>query len=307
MNRKIIAVDLGGTSIQGALVHTSGEVLQRKSMETPPLRMAVLDGIASLICALSDNVDEVIGVGVGTPGTVDPERGIITSIGGNVTDWTHTPLRAELQKRGIKWPIWVDNDANMAAWSEYEQGAGKGAFSMLMLTLGTGLGGAYVEAGELLCGAHGMAGELGHMILYPGGRLCACGQRGCVERYVSGTGLALTYQALAGEVRSSHWVMSHRDSNPYARRAVEQLVEDFSWYLVSLKNAFDPEVVVIGGGLADTYDVWGEQVQAMACDKLNVPSGLKLRKSVFGNDAGLVGAALRVVKSIEDQSHTSKL
>lgn len=307
MNRKIIAVDLGGTSIQGALVHTSGEVLQRKSMETPPLRMAVLDGIASLICALSDNVDEVIGVGVGTPGTVDPERGIITSIGGNVTDWTHTPLREELQKRGIKWPIWVDNDATMAAWGEYEHGAGKGAFSMLMLTLGTGLGGAYVEAGELLRGAHGMAGELGHMILYPGGRLCACGQRGCVERYVSGTGLALTYQALTGEIRSSHWVMSHRDSDPDAGRAVEQLVEDFSWYLVSLKNAFDPEVVVIGGGLADTYDVWGEQVQAMACDKLNVPSGLKLRKSVFGNDAGLVGAALRVVKSIEDQSHTSKL
>src|SRR5829696_5799904 len=189
-----IGVDVGGTKIAGGLVDENGAIRARTRRETPSTdRAAILADIVHVVSELRSGV-EVQSVGVGVAGFVDAGRSTVL-FAPNVA-WRDVPLQRELAA-GTGLPVVVENDGNAAAWGEFRFGAAADVDDMVCVTVGTGIGGGIVLDGILFRGAHGIAAELGHMRMVPGGHLCGCGNRGCVEQYASGRALEREARALA--------------------------------------------------------------------------------------------------------------
>jgi len=181
-----IGIDIGGTKIAGALVAADGSIIRDSRAPTPAHDAnAIAEAVVGLVNELAEGV-QVDGVGVAAAGFVDADRAKIV-YAPNLS-WRNEPFKEKLQAK-ISAPVFIDNDANAAGWAEFRFGAGRGFKHMVMLTIGTGVGGAVVVDSQLLRGGFGLAAELGHMSLIPGGRLCGCGQQGCIEAYGSGTAL----------------------------------------------------------------------------------------------------------------------
>ncbi len=181
-----VGIDIGGTKIGGALVDESGSIIRESRVPTPAQDSeAITDAVVQLIQELSEGV-EVLAVGVAAAGFVDAERSNIV-YAPNLS-WRNEPLKAKIQAK-VTMPVFIENDANAAGWAEYKFGAGAGAKHVVMLTIGTGVGGAIIVDGKLLRGGFGLAAELGHVPLNGGDRPCGCGQVGCIEPYGSGTSL----------------------------------------------------------------------------------------------------------------------
>src|SRR4051812_25440489 len=191
-----VGVDIGGTKVAGGLVAADGTVLDTARRATPGASVAdTEDAIVAVVTELvARAAGPVAGVGVGAAGWFD--RTGDTVLFSPHLAWRNAPLRADLAGR-VGLPMWVGNDADAAAWAEYRYGAARGAELAVMITLGTGIGGGTVVGGRLQRGAHGVAGEWGHMRVVPEGRLCACGNRGCWEQYASGTALARSARQIA--------------------------------------------------------------------------------------------------------------
>jgi glucokinase len=191
-----VGIDIGGTKVAGGLVTPDGAVLGLARRATPGASVTETeDAIAGVVADLLDRHPEpVVGVGVGAAGWFD--RTGDTVLFSPHLAWRNSTLRKDLAAR-LQLPLWVGNDADAAAWAEYRYGAARHADLALMITLGTGIGGGIVMQGRLQRGAHGVAGEWGHMRVVPDGRLCACGNRGCWEQYASGTALGQTAREVA--------------------------------------------------------------------------------------------------------------
>lgn len=301
-----VGVDIGGTKLLAGLVGPDGDVLARRRLRTPP------EGGAAVAAAVVDIVRELwedagsgpLPVGVGAAGLVDLDGTVRYSP--NIPGWEHTPLRAELAAAlGVE--VRVDNDANTAAWAEARVGAGKSARdSLLMLTVGTGVGGGLVHAGELVRGRHGLAGEFGHVVVREGGPVCACGNRGCLEAMASGGAIArVAREGLARGERSVLEGVADPSGKDVTRAAhdgddfaVAVLAECGFWLgvgIASLVNALDPEVVVVGGGAMQAGELLLEPARA-ACSARVLGAGHRKMPLVvpaaLGDDAGMVGAAL---------------
>ena len=194
-----LGIDIGGTKIAGGLVDDSGTVLDCVRRETPGHAVTAVEqaivGVVDELCqrAAAGSYGRCIAVGIGAAGWVSTDRS--TVLFSPHLAWRNTPLRAHLAQR-ISLPVWVDNDANAAAWAEYRFGAARGHGTAACVTLGTGIGGAVISAGRLQRGAFGVAGEWGHTRVVPDGRRCVCGNRGCWEQYASGRALARAGQEL---------------------------------------------------------------------------------------------------------------
>ena len=290
--RKAIGIDLGGTNICGGLVDEGGNILKRASKRTGTGgRRVVLEKIADIINELMEG-EPIEGVGIGSPGFIDVEGGQVLSNGGNIKGWAYTKIREELYLVFKHLPVFIENDANVAAICEEWLGAAKGMDNFVMLTLGTGVGGAiYSKKLGLWHGSNYQGGELGHTILYPNGRLCICGQRGCVERYVSGLAVERNYLELTGERLRGEEIFKNSLSQPKCKEVVHRFAMDLAILLITLKNMLDPAGIVIGGGVINSRYYWWDLMIDHYERNCNNPTGTTIVPAKFLNDSGIIGAA----------------
>ncbi len=308
---RTIGVDIGGTKLLAGVVDGHGAVLARTRRQTPDRSTApqvVEDTIVDAVEELADR-HRFWAVGVGAAGFVDASRS--TVLFAPHLSWRNEPLRQRLFDR-LAVPVIVDNDANAAAWAEYRFGAAVGRNQVLCLTLGTGIGGAMVIDGRMVRGANGIAGEFGHMQVVPDGLLCECGNHGCWEQYASGNALARRGAALVRDAASgAAGLCALADGDPAAvtgalvaqaaeagdPAALELFTDVGRWLgvgLASLTAAFDPDCILIGGGVAEAGDVLLAPARE-ALDAGLTGRGLRPVPSVertgMGSDAGMIGAA----------------
>ncbi|MBU5437398.1 ROK family protein [Tissierella sp. MSJ-40] len=291
--KKVIGIDLGGTSIYGGLINENGEILKRSERDTEAQkgRKEVLKRIGEVINELM--VGETIeGIGLGSPGFIDAEQGKVLFLGGNIAEWTGLNLKEELSKEFPEIPIFVENDANVAAICEEWTGGAKGLNNFVMLTLGTGVGGAiYTKKEGIWHGTNYQGAELGHSILYPNGKLCGCGQKGCVEQYISGNAVEKSYFEMTKEKKRGKEIFKNSLENDICKEVVDNFAKDVAICLVSIRNIFDPQGVVIGGGVINSKEYWWDKMLAYYKDYCNNPDGMDILPAVYLNDAGMIGAA----------------
>ena len=288
---KVIGIDLGGTSIYGGLIDKEGNILKRASRDTKSAkgRKEVLKLISETIKELIQ--EDVLAIAIGSPGFINSEEGKVLEVGGNIEGWANTDIKGELSKEFPNTLIFVENDANVAALCEKWIGAAKDFKSFVMITLGTGLGGAiYIEKQGLLTGHNFQGAELGHSILFPKGRQCNCGQRGCVEEYISGTAVENIYFELTGERKEGKEIFKLLKEDKTAKKVIEDFAENLAIYLVSLKNILDPQGIVIGGGVINSKEYWWDKMISYYREYSNNPKGMKIVPAVYLNDAGMIGA-----------------
>jgi glucokinase len=312
--RLAIGIDIGGTKVAGGLVDVDGHITHRARRDTPHRSKSpsvVEDTIVEVVAELRRVVgpETVAAVGIGAAGFVATDRA--TVVFAPHLSWRHEPLQEALQKR-IALPIFVDNDANAAAWAEWKFGAAQGETHLMMITLGTGIGGGILIDGQVQRGRFGIAGEFGHMQVVPGGHRCECGNRGCWEQYASGNALVREARSLfsanspiasdlldrvegvPGNLTGPLITQSARDGDPTAR---ELLAEIGNWLGVGIANlaaAFDPGTFVIGGGLSAAGDLLlgssRETFKRQLTGRGYRPEA-RIVAAALGNDAGLIGAA----------------
>lgn len=301
-----VGIDIGGTKIAGGVVAEDGRILARRRVPTPTDTAELAQAVADMVAELAAH-HEVHAVGVAAAGFIDRTRSVMLHAP-NI-DWQNEPLRAQFEAR-IGRPVTLENDANAAGWGEYRFGAGRGSTDMVMVTLGTGVGGAVVGEGRLLIGANGSAAELGHLRFVRGGRACGCGQSGCLEQYASGRALQRELGDIAdaggigarlAEVRGADGIVHGRDlaalladGDAGALEAVRRVATALGEACGAFQAVLDPEVFVIGGGVAELGEALLEPTRIAYDTSLpgfgDRPTARFVTASL-GNDAGLVGVA----------------
>ena len=300
-----IGLDLGGTAIKGGILDEKADVVTSRSIPTEAKGGAdhVIGRLAELARMLVSDAklkeDQIGGVGVGTPGPVDPRTQVVL-LAPNL-GWTEVALGPSL-RRQIPWPVEVVNDANAAGYGEFIAGVARDVSDMVLLTLGTGIGSGIVIGGKLFVGPHGAGAELGHSIIELGGRLCGCGQRGCIEQYASATAIAREAKRRreAGEKTSLPENPSTKDvfaaleqGDPLACAVVDEACDYLGAAIVNFVHALDPQMVVLGGGVTAAGQHLLTRVRA-AHKKHHwtaSPSYITIELATLGNDAGFIGAA----------------
>jgi len=308
-----LGVDIGRTKIAAGVVNADGDLLERVTIAAPPATdsLAVGEAVKDIACGLVAKYPGLTAVGVGTAEVVEwPEGATLATEGGG----EKFPLRAYLEDATGVFTV-VDSDANVAAWAEARLGAAIGKRNVVMLTIGTGIGGGFVLDGKLYRGASGFAGEVGHLIVEPFGELCACGNCGCWQVLASGTALgrngkrvaAIEPDGLIAKLAGSPKLVTGeivfdaaRKGDPAAVALFDKLGFWLGLGIASLILLFDPDVVVIGGGLARTGELL--LVPTRSCVNRNVlvrsdhlPPILQAR---YQSDAGVVGAAVLALDSV---------
>ena len=303
-----IGIDIGGTKIAGALVDESGNILLELRVPTPADDpKALTQAVAELIRELAVG-QEVLGAGIAAAGFIDAEQSNIV-YAPNLS-WRNEPFKAEVEAL-VDVPVILENDANAAGWAEYRFGAGRGYKHMVMLTIGTGVGGAVIADSRMLRGGFGIAGELGHIRVVPDGRLCGCGQHGCLESYGSGSALLRSARELAdsndplgsrlreleaekGQLTGAEVYAAILEKDPGALKLLAELGSWIGQAIGSLVAVLDPEIVVIGGGVSAAGDLLLNPIRDAFLKHLPARGfrpELKIVAAEFVNDAGVVGAA----------------
>ena len=305
----VIGVDVGGTKLLGGVVDAALHVHHRAGRRSRGAdEAAVLDTLCSAVSELRDAAGGAVSaVGFGIPSLVDQRSGTAVST-------VHLPLRdvpfRDVMAERLGLPVFLDNDANLALLAESRFGAARGASDALMLTLGTGIGGAILVGGEIVRGADGAAGELGHMTVDVDGPVCPCGNVGCLEVLASGTALGregarvaassssdslLARAAASGREITGMLVTELAHDGDRAARDVLALVGmRLGVGITSLVNAFNPSVVVIGGGVIAAGDLLLEPARSVVRERALAPSGttVEIVASRFGAESGMLGAAV---------------
>lgn len=313
-----IGIDIGGTKIAGALVDAHGQIVLEERVPSPAGDPeAMVDAVVGLIERLSAN-HEVIGAGVAAAGFIDADQSTII-YAPNIS-WRNEPFKAKLEAK-LDIPVIIENDANAAGWAEYRYGAGRGYKHMIMLTIGTGVGGAVIADSHMLRGGFGIAGELGHLRVVPDGLACGCGQHGCLESYASGSALLRAAKELAasgdpagkrlreieteaGQLTGFEVYKAILENDEGALRLLSDLGSWLGQAIGSLVAVLDPEVVVIGGGVSAAGDLLLNPIREAYLAHLPARGyrpELKITTAEFVNDAGVVGAADLVRVAFRDR------
>ncbi|WP_283583458.1 ROK family glucokinase [Limosilactobacillus difficilis] len=312
-NKKLIGVDLGGTTIKFAFLTEDGEIQQKWSVKTNILDDGshiapdIVESINHHIDLYKMDRQDFIGIGMGTPGTIDHEKGTVTSaynLGWKKPTEVVKPIE---EGTGLKFAI--ENDANVAALGERWKGAGNEGDDVAFITLGTGVGGGLIANGKLIHGFGDAGGEVGHMIVKPGGYLCTCGNHGCLEQYASATGIVHIAQDKAEEYEGDSKLKAMIDNGEEVTAKIvfdlakqndylsNQVVDEVCMYLglacANLSNALNPQFMVIGGGVSAAGKFLLDRVQKNFTKFAfpTVRTSTKLKLAELGNDAGVIGAA----------------
>ncbi|WP_306999392.1 ROK family protein [Amycolatopsis thermophila] len=308
-------MDVGGTSVRAGVVDEHGSILDTARAGTPGAESALEDAITGVIDELRNRHSglgdrgEVGAVGLAVAGFIANDRR--TVMFAPHLAWRHAPVADRISKR-VGLPVTLEHDANAAAVGEHRFGAARGAGVAALVAIGTGIGAGLLLDGELYRGANGVAPELGHLTVVPDGRACPCGKYGCWERYCSGTALAATAIELLARYPGSSTILARdiaidpgaltgrrvagaaRDGDPIAQRAVAELAKWLGEGLALVADVFDPEVVVIAGGVSESaplfLDEAREHYAAAVTGGRHRPLA-RIRTAQLGDDAALVGAA----------------
>lgn len=311
-----IGVDIGGTKVAAGLVDAEGVILHRTRRDTPDrsssprvVEDTITDAVNELLAWADGEGREVEAVGIGAAGFVGADRG--TVVFAPHLSWRDEPLRDSLGGR-IGRPITVDNDANAAAWAESRFGAARDESHVVMITLGTGIGGALIIENELRRGQFGIAGEFGHMQVVPDGIRCECGNRGCWEQYASGNALVREARGLMtarSPVAQDLLARVHgdpsrlagplvteaaREGDPTARELLAEIGHWLGVGIAGLAAAFDPGIFVIGGGVSAAGELLIEPARESYRRRLpgrGYRPEARIVEAALGPDAGLIGAA----------------
>jgi len=278
-----IGIDVGGTKCLGVAVDDDGKVVQQYRLPTPHA-----DALCDTLVEIVTQLGEFKSLGIGVPGLISPEGVIRASP--NLVGAKELALRQMMQDRLGK-KVLVENDATCAALGEWKSGAAQEATDAWVITLGTGIGGGFISSSVLQRGAHGFAGEVGHMVVDPDGPLCPCGRNGCWERYASGNGLSY----LANGERGEDVLSRAKDGAADAIDVVDTFAKWVALGLVNLTNMTDPDVIVVGGGVIVSADVvmpriahWFEQLLYSPKHRAHP----RLVAAQLGEQAGAIGAAM---------------
>lgn len=306
-------IDLGGTNIKAGIVDENQKILVEDSVPTRVERpyQEIIKDMADLVKNLLNKIHatdaELSGVGVGSPGTVDAANGVV--LYSNNFDWDNVPLAAELGKY-FTCPIKVSNDANCAALGEVKAGAAKQIKNAILLTLGTGVGGGVIIDGQVFEGAHAGGAELGHTSLIFGGELCTCGRRGCVEAYVSATGLireakraaekdpqSVMNELCKGDLSNMNGKIpfdAAEQKDPAGMKVVNDYITYLGESIANYVNIFRPDVILLSGGICNQKEKLTEplteyiKIKCFGGEKAFIP---EVRCAILGNSAGIIGAA----------------
>ena len=299
-----LGVDLGGTNIKAALVNSEGEILCEANTPTnlPRPAEAVCDDIAALCLQLAEGKD-VAGVGVGCPGTVDGG----TVLYSNNLDWHDFAMEEYLaQKTGL--PVAVGNDANVAALGEMWQGGGKGYEDVVMITLGTGVGGGIIRGGKIVAGTNGAAGEIGHMpMIDDESECCGCGKKGCLEQYASANGLVnvaekyiAAHRTVETELNAGFTAKDVCDAAKAGDKAglaaVEESMRLLGKAMASVSCVIDPQVFVVGGGLSKAGNIIIDTASKYYKEyAFHASRETEIKLATLGNAAGMYGGVKMVI------------
>ena len=307
-----IGIDLGGTNIATGIVDEDGNILHKLSIPTGASRhytkiVETMANSAIMVCSEAGvDIGSITSIGVGSPGSCDFENGVL--LYANNINFKNVPIRTEIQKY-IDLPVFLENDANVAALAEYYT-LGKQMKCFIAITLGTGVGGGIILDGHIYSGFNGAAGELGHMVITKDGHPCTCGRKGCWETYASATALVrLTREVMQQNPDSTMWQIANGDigrvggktsffAAKQGDKAGQQVVDQYLQYvsvgIANLINIFQPEMLVIGGGVSKEGDYLLDPIKKYIKNETYNSSGMETTKlgiATLGNDAGIVGAA----------------
>ncbi len=308
-------IDIGGTSIKYGLVDSEGKVLYREQKPAlvekgaKPLLHLITNIAESLLFRAAEDDLPIHWLGVGSPGTVDNQTGIVRGACPNIPDWVGTEIGPHLKNR-LNMPVYVDNDVNAMALAEIKYGAARRFSSSICLTVGTGIGGAVIINKELWRGSTFSAGEIGHIVINSSGEKCRCGNRGCMETYCSSAAMLkrvkekakngmseILNESLSGDIENLNikkLFSAARKGDEMALEVIEETAELLGAGLSGVVNLLNPQAMIFGGGIIDGGAGFIEAVGA-EIRKRAFPSAtenLKILKAELGNDAGFVGAGL---------------
>lgn len=308
MSRIALAFDLGGTELRAALVEDGGKILAFASVPTlakdgPD---AVIEQIAMLAQRICSELPQArpVGIGIGAPGPLDPVAGVMTAPP-TLSGWREVPLVNILQHRFML-PVRLENDANAAALGEWRFGAGRGAASLVFVTVSTGIGGGVISDGRILHGRRGLAGEIGHMTITDRSERCFCGAVGCFEAVASGTALGRRATALTqrgdgsvlrmlssdGDVTGRHVVAAAQRGD---ETALTLIAEEARWLGIGFTNLlhlYSPDLIVMGGGISEGYDLLRMPIEATIRERaMFAYRDVPVVRAQLGRHAGLIGAA----------------
>ena len=304
----VVGVDIGGTKLLAVRLDPDGTVVPDIAIAVPQRGPAVVEEVAAAAHRLAGPGGPGA-IGVGVPGLVDGTGTV--RFAPNLQGLVSTPVTEALGDALPGWRVWVGNDATAAGWGEHVRGAARHADEVLVITLGTGIGGAIISGGRLVEGCNRYAGEFGHMVVDPHGPRCPCGKQGCWERFASGSGLgalgretavagqAPRLVALAGgdaeAVRGEHVTAAAAEGDGPAL----EIMNRFGWWvalgLANLANALDPRLIVLGGGLISAGDVLIEPTRRAFVALVEAPfarNGVEIEPAQLGSEAGAIGAGL---------------
>ncbi len=310
MAKFYVGIDLGGTFIKGGIVSENGEIILKDQTPTEVNKGA--DTVAANIAKLTDELlkkakidkADVVGIGLGSPGMIDSTLGtVVFSANCGMKDF---PL-ANIVSKHTGLTVKIANDANVAALGEAKFGAAKGMQNVVMITLGTGVGGGVVADGKLLEGNKSAGAELGHMTVVAGGELCSCGRKGCMEAYSSATALIRdTKRAMTAHKDSKMWAIGdlekvsgktafdYADVDVYAKEVVENYIEKLAVGLTNFANIFRPEALILGGGVCGQGETLTKPLQELLNRDIfagTMGPAVPILTATLGNSAGLLGAA----------------
>jgi len=311
--RPILAVDLGGTKIFMAIISGSGEIMVKKQCLTladegsQPVINRLFSAIDRLLNVKDMELSQLGGISIAAAGAINSDKGIIT-LSPNLPGWNNIPLR-EIVQENYRINTFLINDADAAALGEHRFGVGRGVDNLILLTVGTGIGGGIIINGELYSGSNGSAGEIGHMTIDVNGPRCTCGNVGCLEMLASGTAIAreaiqrinhgekssLTEIACGktGDITAEKVGVAARDGDPLALDVISAAATYLGVGMVNLVNIFNPEMIVVGGGVARMGDLLLEPARRVVQERAFPISAQAVRivTAQLGNEAGMYGAA----------------
>ncbi|MDK6898412.1 ROK family glucokinase [Streptococcus agalactiae] len=314
MSKKLLGIDLGGTTIKFGILTLEGEVQEKWAIDTNTLengRHIVSDIVESLKHRLSLyglTKDDFLGIGMGSPGAVDRTSKTVT--GAFNLNWADTQEVGSVIEKEVGIPFFIDNDANVAALGERWVGAGANNPDVVFVTLGTGVGGGVIADGNLIHGVAGAGGEIGHMIVDPeNGFTCTCGNKGCLETVASATGVVRVARQLAEQYEGSSAIkaaidngdtvtskdifIAAEDGDKFANSVVERVSRYLGLAAANISNILNPDSVVIGGGVSAAGEFLRSRVEKYFVTFAfpQVKKSTKIKIAELGNDAGIIGAA----------------